>query len=124
MEFFTPEVCVFSSLAVSQSAILQDLQENIQDTGIGLCRLFDLIEENNAERLFPHRICELSALFVTDVSGRRTDELLIAVFLRVFGHIETDASLLVAEQEFRKRLGQLCFTDTRRILTAKDILGE
>ena len=88
------------ALAVSQSAVLKYLQENIQDTGIGLCRLFDLIKENNTERLFSYRICELSALFVTDISGRRADELLITVFLRVFGHI--DRHIVLREDRFAR----------------------
>ena len=50
--------------------------------------LLDLIEEHHRERLAAHLLGQLTALVVTHVPGRRTEESRHGVLLLVFGHIQ------------------------------------
>ena len=60
-----------AALGVGEAAVLEDLQQRVEDVGV---RLFDLVEEHDGEGLAPHRLGELATLFVADVSRRRADE--------------------------------------------------
>ena len=50
-----------AALAVGETALLQDLEQRVEHVGVGL---FDLVEQHHAERLAPHGLGELAALFV------------------------------------------------------------
>ena len=68
-------------------------------------RLFDLIKQNHAVGAAAHRLCQLAALLIADVSGRRTDQTRHGELLHVLRHINPHQILLVVKQ----RLGQcLC----------------
>jgi hypothetical protein len=60
-----------AALAVGEAAVVEDLQERVEDVDV---RLLDLVEEDDAIGLAPHRLGELAALVVADVAGRRADE--------------------------------------------------
>ena len=85
--------------------------KRVEHVGVGL---FDLVEQDHAERLAPHGLGELAALFVPDVAGRRADEAADRVLLHVLGHVERDQCVVVAEQELGQRLGQLGLADAGR----------
>src|SRR3954453_22989023 len=74
--------------------------------------LLDLAEEDDAERLAPDLLGELSALLVADVAGRRAEQPRDRVLLAVLAHVELDQRILVAEQELGQRLGKPGLTDT------------
>ena len=97
-----------AALAVGETALFQDLQQRVEHVGVGL---FDLVEQHHAERLAPHGLGELAALFVADVAGRRTDQTADGVLLHVLAHVERDQRVLVAEQELGERLGELGLAD-------------
>ena len=99
------------ALGVGQATVLQDLQQRVEDVGVGL---LDLVEQDHGERLAADLLGELAALFVADVSGRGTEQPRDGVLLHELGHVELDQRVLVAEQELRQRLGQLGLTDTGR----------
>jgi hypothetical protein len=91
-------------LGVGETTVLEDLQQRVEDVGVGL---LDLVEQHHRERLATHGLGELATLVVADVSGRGTDEATHRVLLHVLGHVELDEGVLVAEQELGQRLGGL-----------------
>ena len=60
-------------------------------------RLLDLVEEHDGVGPAAHALGELAALVVADVSRGRADEARDLVALGVFGHVDLDERLLVAE---------------------------
>ena len=98
-------------LAVGESAVVENLQQRVEDIDM---RLLDLVEENHAVRLATHRFCELAALVVADVTGRRADEPRDGVFLHVFAHVEPDHVLFAVEHRLSQRAGEFGFADAGR----------
>ena len=98
-------------LGVGQPAVLQDLQQDVEDVRV---RLLDLVEQQHAVRLAAHGLGELAALVVADVAGRRADEPRHGVLLHVLGHVDAHHRVLVAEQELGERARQLGLADARR----------
>src|SRR5690554_6915842 len=74
----------------------------------------DLIEENDRVRTATDFLRELTAFVITDIAGRRTDELADVKLLHVLRHVESDQGILVTEHNLCQRLGQLGLTDTGR----------
>src|SRR5439155_1883214 len=97
-------------LAVGQPAIVEDLEEHVEDV---LVRLLDLVEEDDAVGLPPHDLGQLSALLVADVAGRGADQARDGVLLHVLGHVEADERLLAVEQELGERARELGLPDAR-----------
>ena len=77
-------------------------------------RFFDFIEQYNGIGLTAHLFRQLTALIVTHISGRRTDQTGHRVALHIFGHIDSDHSVFIAEHGFRQGLTQLRFTNAGR----------
>ena len=100
-----------SALSVCNVTIIKNLEHYIKY--IGWC-FFDFIEKNNAVRFSSYFFCKLAAFFVSYISRRRTDHFRHRMLLHVFGHINSDHSVFIAEQCFRKGFGKLCFTYTGR----------
>src|SRR5262249_5744478 len=93
-----------STLAVGCSAIIQNLEEHIED--VRMCFL-DFIEENHGIRPTPHSFSKSTALFITDIARRRSDQASDRMFLHVLAHIDADHGLLIIEEKLRQCLG--CF---------------
>src|SRR5437762_1940446 len=93
---------------VGEVAALEHLQQDIEDVRM---RLLDLVEQHHRVRVAFHLLGELAALFVTDVSGRRADQLRDRVLLHVLGHVEADQRMVAAEEEIRERARQLGLAD-------------
>ena len=58
-------------LRVGQVAVVEDLQQHVEDVRV---RLLDLVEQDEPVGLAAHRLGELAAVVVADVAGRRADE--------------------------------------------------
>ena len=58
-------------LAVGQPAVVEDLEQHVEDVRV---RLLDLVEEHDAVGAAAHGLGELAALLVADVAGRRADQ--------------------------------------------------
>ncbi len=108
MVFF--EVYV-AALTVGQDAVLKDLQQDVEHIRVSF---LDLIEQNHTVRIAAHLFRELAALFVANISRRRTDHTGNGVLLHVFGHIDTDQRVLVAEHRLGQCLAQLGLADAGR----------
>ena len=76
--------------------------------------LLDLIKQNDTIRFSADCLCELTALIVSDISWRRSDQTGYGVFLHVFTHIDPDHVVLIIKQTCRKCLCKLCLADTGR----------
>src|SRR5215203_2311756 len=100
-----------AALRVRELPVLQYLQHDVEDVGVGL---LDLVEEDDRVRTPPHLLRELSALIVADVARRRTDEAAHRVALHVLGHVEPDHGVLVAEEVLGERPRELGLADPCR----------
>ena len=98
------------ALAISETAIIHYLQQEIEDIRMGF---FDLIEEHYRIGFAPHFFGELTALVKADVAGRRSNQSGNCVSLLVLGHVQSN-QLVVAKQKLLQGAGQLCFADTSR----------
>jgi hypothetical protein len=82
-------------LGVCQSAVVEDLQQDVEDVRVGL---LDLVEEDNRVRTAPHLLGELTGLLVADVPRGRADEPAHRVLLLILGHVYPDQGVLLAEE--------------------------
>ncbi len=82
------------ALGIRQPAVLQDLEQHVEDLGV---RLFDLVEEDHAVRPSADGLGELAALVVTDIAGRRSDQPGGGVALHELRHVEPDERVLGVE---------------------------
>ncbi len=96
------------ALGVGQAAVLEDLQQRVEDVGMGL---LDLVEQHDRVGTAADGLGELAALLVAHVTRRRPDETGNRVLLHVLGHVELDERVLVAEEELGEGLGRLGLTD-------------
>ena len=96
-------------MAVGQAAIVQNLQQRVPHLRV---RLFDFIKEHHAVRTPTHGLGQLAAFLVAHVSGRGSEKTRSRVLLAVFGHINAHQRVLVVEQEFGQRFGELGFAYT------------
>ena len=62
----------------------------------------------------PHRFGQRAALVVADIARRRADQPRDRMLLHVFRHVDAHERVLVVEQIFRERLGQLGLADAGR----------
>src|SRR4051812_35894749 len=101
------EVCGLAP-AVGEPAVFEDLEKLVQDARV---RFLDLVEENDRERLLAHRVRELAARVVADVTRWSAEEARAGMLLREFAHVEADVGALVAKDELRERLRELGLAD-------------
>ena len=73
-----------TALTVSQSTLVQNLQQDVED--IWMCFL-NLIKEQNRVRTPADSLGELAALIVAHVSWRCANQLSYSVALHVLGHV-------------------------------------
>ena len=97
-------------LPVRQPAVIEHLQQHVEHVGM---RLLDLVKQHHRIGPAPHRLAQLAAFLVTDVTRRRADEPRDGVFLHVFAHVYPHHGVLVVEQKFRQRAGSLGFAHAR-----------
>ena len=97
--------------AIGQLAVFKHLQQDVVDIRM---RLLDFVQQDDGIGRALHPLGQLAALLVSDVSGRRADQLRDGVLLHELRHIEADQRLLAAEQKFRQRAGDFGFADARR----------
>ena len=102
-----------ASLVVGQTAVVEHLQEDVEYVRM---RLFYFIEQNYRVRFAAYGLRELSALIVSYVSRRRTDQPAYAEFLLIFRHVDTRHQRLVVEEVFGQSLGQFGLAYTGRSL--------
>ena len=93
-----------STVAVGQATVVQDLQQGVEDLRV---RLLDLVEEDHLVRPAADCLGELAALIEANVAWRRAEQTAHGVRLHVLGHVQPQQGIVVVEQVFGERLGQL-----------------
>ena len=104
-----------ASFIVCQPSIIQHLQENVPD--IRMCFL-DFIQQHNTVWFSPDRLCQLTALIISDIAWRSTHQPGYGMFFLVLTHVYAGHHALIIKQVFRKGFGKFCFTHAR--CTQKD----
>ena len=99
------------ALAVGQPAVIEDLEEDVEDVRV---RLLDLVEQDDLVRPAADGLGQLAALVVADVAGRRADQPRDGELLHVLAHVDADQRGLVVEQELGERAGGLGLADAGR----------
>ena len=100
-----------AALAVGQAAVVEDLEQDVEDVRMGL---LDLVEQDDLVRPPPDRLGELAALVVADVAGRRTDESRYRELLHVLAHVDARHRVLVVEEELGEGARELGLPDAGR----------
>ena len=100
-----------AALPVRQPPVVEQLQHDVEHLRM---RLLDLVEQDDRVGAPADGFGQLSGLLVADVSGRRADQPRHGVLLLVLGHVDPDHRLLVVEQEFGERAGELGLADAGR----------
>ena len=90
-----------AALPVGHAAVVEHLQQHVEHVRV---RLLDLVEQDHAVRLAPHRFGQVAALLVADVARRRADQPRDRVLLHELGHVDADHVMLGVEQELGERL--------------------
>ena len=91
-------------LAVGQPAVLHDLQEQIEQVGMGF---LDLVEHHHTHGMLFDRLGQHAALLAAHITGRRAEQPGNAVRFAVFAHVQLDDILFAAEERFAQRIAQL-----------------
>ena len=73
-----------------------------------------LVKEDNGVWFSPDCLSKLSALVISDVSRRRSDQTGHGIFLHILAHIDTDHIFLIVKQAFRKCFRKLRLSDSGR----------
>jgi hypothetical protein len=100
-----------AALAVRQTSVVEQLQEDLEDVGM---RLLDLVEQQHRVGTPAHGLGELAGILVADVARGRADQARHGVALLKLAHVEADHRVLVAEQRFGERPCELGLADARR----------
>ena len=87
-----------TSLGVAQMAVVEYLEQDVEDIGMGL---LDLVQQDGAVGVASHRFSELSTLIVAYIARRRSDETGYGVPLHELRHVQSDHVILAAEHELR-----------------------
>src|SRR3546814_9150439 len=77
-------------------------------------RLFDLVEQHDAEGPLADRIGQFAANIIADIAGRRADQALVSMLRAKLGHVEPDIGAFITEQQLGNALGKLGLSDTGR----------
>src|SRR5690554_2782565 len=99
-----------AALAIGQAAVVQHLQQNVKDIRVGFLYL---IQQQHGIGPAAHCLSQVTTLFVTHVSGRRTNQPGHGVLLHKLGHINAHHRFFGIEQERGQRLAQFGFAHTR-----------
>ena len=99
------------AFAIGQAAIIENLQEDVEDVRMGL---FDFVEEDDAVRTTADGFSELAPFIIADISRRSPDQAGYGMFFHVFRHIDTDDVAFIIEEGFSQGLGQFGLADTGR----------
>src|SRR5271163_2064014 len=99
-----------AALRVSETAIVQHLQEDVEDIRM---RLLDLVEQDHRVGTASDCLGQLATFVVTDISRRRADEPGDRMLFHVLRHVNANHGMLVVEKEFRQRTRSLCLANSR-----------
>ena len=97
-----------SPLPVRQTPIIEELKQYIEHL---LVSFFYFIEKNNAVGPATNRLRQVSPLFVTNISGRSSNETGDGVLFHELRHIDPYHGSIIVKEKVRQRLGKFGFSD-------------
>ena len=100
-----------SSVTIRHASLVQYLQQQVEHVRVGF---LNLVEQHNRVGVAAHTLSQLSALAVTHVSWRRTNQSRGVKALGIFAHVDTYQRIAAAKHKFGQLLGQISLTYTRR----------
>ena len=92
------------ALVVAQAAVVEHLQEDIEDVAMGL---LDFVQENDRIGPAADGLGQHAALFIAHVARRGADQPADGVPLHELAHVEADHGVFVVEHHFGQGLAQL-----------------
>ena len=98
----------FAAKGVGEAAFFHDLQEHVEDVGVGL---FDFVEQDDSVGAAADFLGELAAFFIADIAGGRADEAADVVLFHVFGHVHLDEGVFGVEHVLGQGAGEEGFAD-------------
>src|SRR6266550_77316 len=88
-----------ATLSVGQLAILQYLEQHVENVRVSL---LDFVEQDYTIGLATNSLSELTALFITDISRRSTNQPGSRMALHEFRHVNFDKRFFTTKHEFSK----------------------
>ena len=76
-----------------------------------MCLLY-LIKQHHGIRFPPDSLSQLTALIITHISRRRSDQTTDRMTLLILAHVDSRHHILVIEKKLRQGLCQLCLSHT------------
>ena len=98
-----------ATLRIGENTVLQNLQQEVEYIRMSL---FYFVKQDDGVWLRANLIGQLTALIVTNIAGRRTNQTGHRVLLHVLGHIQTNHGVFIPKDCLSQRFAQLCFTNT------------
>ena len=96
-------------MPISQSALIENLQQQIENFWVGLLHL---VEQNDGIGPATDSFRQLTTLLVADIPRRGTNQARYGELLAVFTHIDAHEGLLVIEEVIGKRFRELRLAHT------------
>src|SRR5205823_5741361 len=100
-----------ATLTISQTSIIHNLQQGIEDLWMGLLYL---VQKNDAIGTTPYLLRQLTTLIMTNVTRGATEQTRHSMWLHILRHIKTDQITLTTKQFSRQSLRQFGLTYTSR----------
>ena len=99
-----------TALAIGQAAVVQDLQEDVEDIRMGF---FDFIQEDDAVWFTAYGFGELTTFIVAHIPRRSPHKAADCEFFHVFTHVDTNHGVFIVKEGFCQGFGKLGFTQPR-----------
>ena len=93
-----------AALAIGQAAIVQHLQQHVEDIGVGFLYL---VEQQHRIRFAAHRLGQITALFVTHIARWRANQTGHRMLFHELAHIDANQMVFAVKQEAGQRFAQL-----------------
>ena len=94
-----------AALSVGEAAVVQELQEHVEDVGVGLLHF---VEEQHRVRAAPDRFRQLSAVLEAHVSRRRAQEAAHGVLLHVLAHVDAHQGVFAVKKRLSQGFAKFC----------------
>ena len=95
-----------AALAIGQAAIVQNLQQHIEDVRMGL---FDFVQQDDAVGVTAYSLSQLTALVIAHIAWRGTNQTGHGVLLHIFTHIDAHHVALIIKEYLSQGFSQLGF---------------
>ena len=96
-------------MTVCQTSVVKQLQKKIEYIRMSL---FHLVKQNYAVWLAANAVSQHTALFITNISRRRSNKTSHGMLFHKLAHVNPNKSTLIVKHEFSQGFGNLCLPNT------------